>query len=458
MATALPQFVWDGGNNFFFSNQGRFVRNGFINFFEGNDTLWIGTYRDPVNETALSVRNGAIFAGDDNDRFRLFAEQVRQNQSVRGLDITDGLLDTGNGNDTIDGYAFGNTTRSGFNRGVFIRSDTRRSDLSTGYGRDIIKGTVYGGANSNRNTAGILDSGTISMGEGDDLAVGKAESLGNGTAVGFWLLKQDNEDVKFSAGSGDDRVIGRVFRINGGGGGDNYGIYVGSNNNNGIVSFETGDGHDYVKGTADGVGNGDSYGIYVVADKRLNGSSIRNVKVEFNTGSGDDTVFGKVKNGEGLGKEYGIYVGSNKNNTLNTELSFETGDGNDHLTGIANFGSGVYNEGLINTGSGHDIVTGKGSDRTNDFSGNGVIDLESGDDIIEGFGQHTFKGGVGFDRAVLLDFVRSDFIVSNPNPSLGVISLTTRIGGITANYENFEAFNFSNGEYVPDPMGGLMPA
>jgi hypothetical protein len=206
----------------------------------------------------------------------------------------------------------------------------------------------------------FVNSGTLDTGEGNDIISGH-----NTSTDGIY------NSGTLDTGEGNDTITG-------------FGYY------NGIVNsgtFNTGEGDDEITG-----GYGRGSGIYFTRD------SI------FDTGDGNDRI---------TAPSYGGLRNSSNN--------FTTGDGNDT---IGSFSSGphnrIYNEGVINTGNGDDlingtviynnggaIITGNGNDSiyTGGFesspNSSGAWFLGEGEDYIQGFGSGDFYGGNGMDTLEL---------------------------------------------------------
>jgi len=186
-----------------------------------------------------------------------------------------------------------------------------------------------------------LTTSTRSIGEGDDIIIGKGYYLGITNGGNF-----DTED-------GNDRIrgisdIGLIYA---------YGIF------NSSFTFNTGDGND----TIDGIGY---YGI-------INHGLI-------NTGNGQDIIIGK-----------GINDGNARG--LSNFSTIDTGDNDDIIIGTG----GIYNEGVINTGNGNDSIIAAKEGFKSGSNSSGRVFLGNGEDYIEGFGSGDFYGGNGNDRLVL---------------------------------------------------------
>lgn len=160
-----------------------------------------------------------------------------------GILILDGILDTGNGNDTVSGNGgINDIGNAGF--GINNQDGT----ISTGNGNDVITGT---GGNGGIGGAGILNFGIITTGNGNDAIIGSGLygiinygtiMTGNGndtiTANGGIF----NDGGKIATGSGNDIVDAR-----------NGGFY-------GSGTTDLGNGNDTLIGFGTVIGSGSFIG------------------------------------------------------------------------------------------------------------------------------------------------------------------------------------------------------
>jgi len=288
--------------------------------------------------------------------------------------------------------------------------------LNTGEGNDMIDGSYLNGGYFPWYS-GIYNSGTLNAGEGDDTITALGIGLDGFVNYGTLNTGEGNDEITgisrhnqgiylrsgiFDTVDGNDRITGDGLGI---------GIY------NESVTFTTGDGND----TIEGIGN--SYGIYnkgVINTGNNNDSLISH---------GDFINYGEVFLGDGndiitasIIAEVGL-----SNFALENYNAIETGDGNDTITSTGV----IYNEGVINTGDGHDsivvdggfdgtgtgygiynnggaIITGNGNDSIianqgfeSAMNSSGAWFLGEGEDYIKGFGSGDFYGGNGNDTLEL---------------------------------------------------------
>lgn len=267
-----------------------------------------------------------------------------------------------------------------------------------------------------------LDLATINYTVGNDLVddidfsfvllVGQsANTLAGDDRIDGGRISGDNGDAPFEfgtsiygkllTGAGEDAIIGMGF----------IGLYIGSKDG----AIETGDDADFVQG----------YGARSLIGLENHGT--------INTGSGGDGVFGQIF--QGLEGSVGI---------LNsTTGSIVMSDGDDLLVGEAVVG--VFNDGVIDMGSGNDIVEGV-SDGIMDFDGSGTINLGDDNDRIIGFGNQIVDGGAGFDKAVIKGYRTKElrYICMRDKP--GEIIIESSLGQ-SMTYKNFEFFQIGGAEY-----------
>ncbi|MBW4430185.1 MAG: hypothetical protein KME50_39135 [Nostoc desertorum CM1-VF14] len=422
---------------------------GVINTLSGNDSITgTGTVGSPYKlikpSTGIGINiSGTLNAGD-------------------GSDMIVGIGTGGSGIKITGEDGTGNNDSSSLNAGT--KSNTNAADSSTGDIRSSRNGT---------SGIGIRNSGNLKAGNGNDIITG----TGTGGATrggGGGSAAPDRQGVtgigisnsyRFDAGKGNDTITGTGTGGTGapGGfqGGDDSkggdgGAGIGISNSG---SFDAGDGNDTIKGIGTS-GNGSEGMIFAITQSIPpsifrgesgdggTGIGIQNIKnATIITGLGKDTIKGF---GDSLGLKatvYGIF----------NDGIIDTGDDHDILTGqsITTLGGtayGIYGKGTINTGNGNDKVTATSSinkvEQKVSIGGGIHLSLGAGDDYFKGFGGAIVDGGKGFDTLDLSSFKRSGVTVSgvafsNPNE---VVNITFKDNGnsITLLTTGFEKFIFAD--------------
>lgn len=275
-----------------------------------------------------------------------------------GIEIlTNGVIDTLLGDDTIAGEGLG------FFTGIGISNS---GTINTGLGNDTITGNGVGGGIFRNSTPGLgIDNritGIINAGSGNDLI--------KGTGTGQTGRGISNEG-KISAGLGDDDIIG--ISTGDGAGGDAIGIL-----NSGSISG--GKGNDSLIGT--GTGNRNIYGT------GGEGIGISNTGT-IDGDAGTDNIIGAGTGGFGRVYDDGPGFGGQGIGILNTS-SINSGKGDNLITGIGRGGEGFLDRGGHGTGisNSSDIYTANGSDT---ITGIGIGGL--GNSAPDGRGVGIFNTG-----------------------------------------------------------------
>ncbi|MBD2438360.1 hypothetical protein [Nostoc sp. FACHB-110] len=303
------------------------------------------------------LTNGIIdsFLGNDTiigEGFGIFSEGIGISNS--------GSINSGLGNDTIKGTAFTSAFSRDYPPGVGIFNSTT-GIIRAGAGDDSITGTGEG-----NRAIGISNQGNINGDSGNDEIAGVGTGLGaGGDAIG--ILNSGS----ISGGTGNDSVIGTgtgnldIY----GSGGDGIGI-----SNAGMICGNA--GKDNIIGTGTG-GQGETY---ILPGSGGKGIGIVNTS-SISSGIGDDLIIGVGKGGIGDGQG-GDGIGISNNSYINA------GSGSDLIRGIGlgglgnsasdGRGVGISNTGRINASCGNDQIFGFGT--TVGIEGNGVhlIGIEGG--------------------------------------------------------------------------------
>ena len=236
------------------------------------------------------------------------------------------------------------------------------STVSTKSGKDKILA-------SGAENAIICDNSTLDTGSGDDTIAG--------TGSGYGLLNR--QGGRISTGAGDDSIRGEATTT------------LDGIRNFGNATIDTGPGDDSIIGigsdSGDGIYNGGYGGIITTGsgnDEIIGRGGIWGILNYFDghilTGNGNDNITGSSSRYDGI--------------VNGADCEINTGNGDDVITGRGGgLSHDLWNEGLISTGHGDDIVDALPLG----FAGEGTVDLGNGRDQLRGFGTGTFLGGKGID-------------------------------------------------------------
>jgi hypothetical protein len=287
----------------------------------------------------MAIELSNIIFTDQDDFVPLFGEEQIVNTGIAntlaGDDVitgtvtqdsgtgisNDGTLNTGDGNDIINGNG------AGINSGI-----GNSGYIDTGDDNDVITGINNGGDGDGITNYG---GGTIDTGNGNDIITGIA-TFNSPSSKGIY------NSATINTGNGNDSIISQGNSVNYGG------VFLGNGNDSIIVDtdlyyailsnlniIEAGDGNDII-----------------------NTNVIYNEGV-INTGNGDDSI---IADG-GFPGLYGIY---------NNGGNINTGDGNDIIIANEGFESGPNSSGAWFLGEGEDYIKGFGS---GDFYGGNGLDI-----------------------------------------------------------------------------------
>ncbi len=289
------------------------------------------------------------------------------------------------------------------------------------------------------NEEGLLNQGSIIMGNGDDLLQGSAIGEGN-EFVGILNDQGTNEDsdsfTTISDRRGQIEVNGFVGNIETGAGADtiigSVEIDGNSRSNTGILnrrfgSIKTGEDSDEITGSVKIKGDGD-----------FNDGIFSEFIGLIDTGMGNDQITAAVEvEGNGNG---------NRGFLNNSFTITDTGAGDDRITATVEVGgNGNDNTGIINgeakieTGSGDDYifgavkVAGDGSGNQGFSSGLAGIDMGNGDDYLYGAVEVEGEGENNFG---IYSFLNSIYMGAGNDEITGV--------GVDA-YTGFGASSFGDG-------------
>jgi uncharacterized protein YkwD/deoxyadenosine/deoxycytidine kinase len=275
-----------------------FGRSGTLDTGAGDDSITATITSDSTFALSINILSKLI-AGSGND----FISGLSKGFSGYGLSSS-GLIDTGEGNDSITGAS--NGSKDVFTGGAAI---SNTGTIETGIGNDSI--TTFG-----IWSYGFLSFGMTKTGSGND-------SIAS-SVTGYYSAIRNADSSQslgvIDTGAGSDTITA-----------SSNGTAI--DNDGSII---TGDGNDSITGigteSREVLNKGYSYGYGIIS---YNGT--------IDTGNGNDTITGS---GWGLGG-YGIFC-SNR---------IDTGSGNDVVDALV---GGFAGRGLINLGDGDDTLKGFG--------------------------------------------------------------------------------------------------
>jgi hypothetical protein len=344
------------------------------------------------------------------------------------------------GNGSITGIATGsNTPQSEFVYGIAISAVSKI--IMSGNNNSITGEAAGAGGNANGfNIMGIYNrSGIIEIRDGNNNSIfGQGDAtifnaIGNGYLAGGIF---NGVNAKISIGNGNNNSItGKGEFLNGIT--NRAAISIGNGNNNSIIGMAEDDGaYGLFNITLPGnssasitMGDGNNNSITGTV-KGINSVGIKNGS-ELVTGAGNIIITMGNGNNNSI---IGIAEGSGSVGIQNLSNGIITmGNGTGSITGKAegNGGIGIYNDGLIDTGGGKDLVDAL----TGGFAGTGTTMLGNDDDTLKGFGTGYFDGGNGKKDTLL--FGSGTYTVSDTTAILNGY-YTVSLGAIDMYVKNFE--------------------
>jgi hypothetical protein len=391
------------------------LNTGMANTLAGNDRI---TGSGGSTYAGAGIRNelGIIDTGDGNDTIAGLYNEKEDFLFGFAIYNIQATIDTGDGDDIITGTSISD--------GFGINNNT--SSINTGNGDDIITGTTQ-----DRGVGIYSMSGTIDTGKGNDTITGTG-LVGMSLYYFTTVTTGDGNDIVTGTSTGDivnfDTGLATSAFIDTGNGDDiitgtstgSYGIVNGGN-------IATGDGNDIVTGTT--IGDISRSGLY-------NGFGT------INTGNGEDSI---ISHG-GFYNYFGVVFLEDGDDSIFADADFSdraienlgfigTGDGNDTITSTGV----IYNEGIIETGNGDDSII---VDIIDDLTGTsygiynngGAINMGDGNDSIianEGFESGENSSGAWFlgeGEDYIKGFGSGDFYGGNGNDTLELTPGTYTVG------------------------------
>jgi len=429
------EFLTGDGNDSIVANVSGTSVGGAKILVEGIDNSGVGVSTglnlpDQVNDLTL------LDMGAGNDSIRVTTNVVGQGDLAAGDGIdTRSNLDMGSGNDRITlnvTSEFIRTRAAGDQEEGIADGIENRGKVWLGAGDDTVKATVQASGNGILTIAeGIESRNFFDAGSGDDTlnltarATSTRGVLKDNLTQAAGLQTEQIDSGTFLLGDGHDEIVGRGIASSDGLNNKStlaFGITQvtgDASNANEDGLFDAGTGRDTITGIADATGETDveAFGVLFT-----NGD----------TGAGSDTVNGRaVADGKNFAQANGVAVGVSNNvpgrdSPLPDEVgTLVMGGGDDAINGKAhaNTTSGrdglLFNDvdavlvdlavdpktgeittGTLDTGAGHDTITGHASAIDNGRGGNddsavvadgvenrGTLSTGAGDDVIKGSGE-----------------------------------------------------------------------
>ncbi len=360
---------------------------------DGIDTLTSTAGADTVTINGTSLANTFVIGKTSDSLMRI--SEGTASIVVSNL-VTNVVLNTGNGNDTV---------RINDLRGVSAALVIVNGDG----GNDVINASTaipggirlrMNGGDGSDSITGSLGNDTIDGGDGDD-------SLNGGTGNDTMIGGAGND--RLNGGAGNDRELG----------GDGNDTLLGSDGND-ILNGDA--GNDYLDGgNNDDVLTGDADSDSLIGGNGNDSLSGGTGTDSLTGGLGNDTCDGGLNDDTISGNDGDDKIrGGDGNDSItgdagNDELA--GGDGNDTiLGGDGNDGlSGSDGADVLNGGAGNDsLLGGDGNDSLTGGAGNDLLLGQDGDDRIDGQGgADTIAGGQGTDTLIVNgDLVNESFVIT----------------------------------------------
>jgi hypothetical protein len=291
------------------------------------------------------------------------------------------------------------------------------SPVNTGAGNDKLNGRMDDNSSNYSiifpgSIAGVLLKGGLDLGAGNDGLKGEAYTNSGKLAV-YGITLQLSGAI--NAAAGNDKVEG-VAHSASESSTQVVGIVIGSTDGSQSIDMGSGGPGASKKGndTVIGLASGQARSVKTDFDPLMAGIFLARSGSSIRTHEGNDTVTGIANAvGESPSSLCGII--------LNSATTIETGAGNDKVIAKATLNGATVNG----------------------FRGSGIVDLGADNDVLEGFGGITAKGGLGKDAWDLSAYNKSDFTIAKFDAD----GATFTKSGITANADGFETFIFADGTF-----------
>ena len=337
-----------------------------------------------VGENAITLTDAATL-----DALNIFNDTT--GQTINNIDDNT-LISGGNGDDSISNIGDDVTINSGVGNDSIYNTEGKRDSINAGTGNDTILNdhayypTIEGGAGDDLITIRRGHYTNIDGGTGNDTILGEAETTSgswamggyatiNGGAGDDYIDTGSSDSASIMGGKGADTIItsGNDATINGGAGDDIISLHGASVDNN-IIEYETGSGNDIIYGLNStgtiSISSGAEYSTAVSGDDVI-------LTVGENTITVASTASVNVINYELAGSE----IENTTNNTLVSGTRFNDTISNEGSNVTINASAG--NDVIQNHGANSSVNGGTGADSITNMDANGsTIEGDYGDDVI----------------------------------------------------------------------------
>ncbi|MEA5602513.1 hypothetical protein [Nostoc sp. UHCC 0252] len=396
-----------------------------VNTLNGNDQI-IGT----SNVTGDFALGAFVGIGNKNSNAIASADLSGQsNIAIYGIK-NQGIINTGKGADLVNGTATAKITATAYtvSQAIAIAEKTGATAIANAFASIKIKTTADGIDNS---------GGVAYTGKGDDSI--SSDTLGSISAVAVAIADASaiveaicktpiSQGLTAFAGAIATSLAQATITA------------TGIKNIRGTIA--TGAGSDTLKASATSsagtfAGTYSSTFASATPDNQALALAVVNASAEaYDSAIAIDNTRGLISTGNGNDAIHATASASDKAIAIdNTKGSINTGHGNDTIiakaTGLESYG--IFG-GTIDMGNGNDRIS------ASSFGGGVNINMEKGDDFVQGFGNAKVDGGKGYDILDLGAYNKDSFQVSFGANN----SVIFQLDSITMTTNGFEQFNFAN--------------